>query len=166
MCYSCIKGAWLRVAPEVLRQQGNDRATPELLDSFESLAFVLQSAACFDKEHARGHANPICFATAVVAEQMVGSVKNDGANLSPDRMLRFLRQALRRMNTVEDLNPYGRAVTVGLLEMPGLLRELNDMLLSDEGNNVPVEEIASVSPDGSAAVTPAAAAEGRIDNKE
>ena len=79
-------------------------------------------------DHARGHANPLTFATAVVAEQMAASIKHDGgASLTPQRMLHFLQQALRRMNTVGDPNPYGRAATgVGQMQ-----RQLNDMLLPD-----------------------------------
>ena len=126
MCYTCIKHVWLKVAPEVLAQQGNARATAALLDDFTQFASVLQSAACFDVKHSDGHANPLTFATAVVAEQMAASING---NLSPERMLRFLRQALRRMNTVEDLNPYGRAVIVGIEEIPNLLLQLNEMLL-------------------------------------
>jgi len=131
MCYHCVTSYWLTVAPEVLKQQGNARATAALLAAFEQFAFALQSAKCFYTDHVDGHANPLTFATAVVAEQMVVSIEQDGANLSPDRMLRFLRQALRRMNTVEDLNPYGRAV-VGVEEMPAVLLQLNDMLLPDK----------------------------------
>lgn len=59
-------------------------------------------------------------------------VSRSWAGLSPEHMLRFLRQALRRMNTVRDPNPYGRAVT-GVAVMPAALRQLNAMLLPDDG---------------------------------
>ena len=132
MCYHCIASEWLKVVPLVLEQQHNTAATPELLDRFTSLASVIQSGATFDHDdHSNGHANPLTFATSVVAEQMMDCILNDSASLSPERMLRFLRQALRRMNTVGDLNPYGRAVT-GVAQMPAALNQLNTMLLEDE----------------------------------
>ena len=130
MCYHCVAHSWLQVAPAVLQQQHSERPTVQLLETFTSWASVVQSAAGFDAEdHARGHANPLTFATVVVAEQMAASIKHDGgASLTPQRMLHFLQQALRRMNTVGDPNPYGRAVT-GVGQMPAVLRQLNDMLL-------------------------------------
>ena len=132
MCYHCVAHSWLQVAPAVLQQQHSERPTVQLLETFTSWASVVQSAAGFDAaDHARGHANPLTFATVVVAEQMAASIKHDGgASLTPQRMLHFLQQALRRMNTVDDCNPYGRAA-IGVGQMPAVLRQLNDMLLPD-----------------------------------
>uniref|UniRef100_A0A7S4RAW6 Uncharacterized protein n=1 Tax=Ditylum brightwellii TaxID=49249 RepID=A0A7S4RAW6_9STRA len=131
MCYHCMETAWLRVVPAVLQQQNNAHPTAELLENFKALASAMKAGASFDRNHVHGHDNPLTFATAVVAEQMIASISDDdGANLTPRRMLDFSRQALRRMNTVEDHDPYGRAVA-GVREMPRVLRQLNDALLPD-----------------------------------
>ena len=65
------------------------------------------------------------------AEQVAATIQHDSASLTPQRMLRFMQQALRRMNTVEDPNPYGRAV-IGVEQMPAALQQLNDMLLQPD----------------------------------
>ena len=134
MCYHCVAHQWLQTAPEVLREQDNEYASAQLLSRFKEWASVVQSAAYFDAhDHAQGHANPLTFATAVVAEQMAASIQHDSANLTPQRMLRFMQQTLRRMNTVEDPNPYGRAA-LGVAQMPAVLHQLNDMLLQPMSN--------------------------------
>ena len=132
MCYHCIAHKWLQAAQEVLRQQHNEHASAQLLSTFKDWAYVVHSAASFDAHnHAQGHANPLTFATSVVAEQMLASIQHDSASLSPQRMLRFMQQTLRRMNTVEDPNPYGRAA-IGIEQMPAVLDQLNDMLLQPD----------------------------------
>ena len=129
MCYHCVAHSWLQAAAEVLREQHNEYPSAQLLSRFKDWASVVQSAASFDAhDHSQGHANPLTFATAVVAEQMAASIQHDSANLTPQRMLRFMQQTLRRMKTVEDPNPYGRAAT-GVERMPAVLHQLNDMLL-------------------------------------
>ena len=135
MCYSCIAHTWLEVAPLVLEQQHNVAATPELLASFTSLASVIKSGATFDHDdHSNGHANPLTFATSVVAEQMMDCIRNDSASLPPERMLRFLPSIAQnehrgRSQSVWQSN--GRAVT-GVGQMPVALNQLNTMLSKDE----------------------------------
>lgn len=133
MCYHCVAHSWLQAAAAVLREQHNEQPSAQLLSSFKDWASVVHSAACFDAhDHTQGHANPLTFATAVVAEQMAASIQHDSASLTPQRMLRFMQQALRRMNTVEDPNPYRRAAT-GVERMPAALQQLNGMLLPNNG---------------------------------
>ena len=132
MCYHCVAHSWLQAAPAVLREQHNEQPSAHLLSRFKDWASVVQSAACFDADdHAQGHGNPLTFATTVVAEQVAATIQHDSASLTPQRMLRFMQQALRRMNTVEDPNPYGRAV-IGVEQMPAALQQLNDMLLQPD----------------------------------
>ncbi len=136
MCYHCVAHSWLQAAPEVLQEQHNEQPSAQLLSKFKDWASVVQSAACFDADdHAQGHANPLTFATAVVAEHMAAVIHHDITSLTPQRMLKFMQQALRRMNTVQDPNPYGRAVT-GVERMHAVLPQLNNMLLQPD-NDLP-----------------------------
>lgn len=136
MCYGCLAASWLKVAPMTIQQQTNDHPTPELLACFEYWAYVLESSSRFDdgQDHANGRRNPLTFATVVVAKQVVSFTKQNRADLTPQRMLQFLRQALRRMNSVEDHNPTGGAVT-GVGQMPAVLQQLNEILFLGAEDN-------------------------------
>ena len=127
MCYHCLKKMLLETSEKALGESGSADASQELLDGYESLIDALRSSSDWSASDgtAQGHTNPLTFSYAVVAKQM----KQEWAQAptTPRQMTAFLRQVVKRMLSVEDINPYGKAV-LGVDVMPAVIKSLANQL--------------------------------------
>ncbi|CAB9523084.1 expressed unknown protein [Seminavis robusta] len=99
-------------------------------DNYVDLVACLHTLAkdCNRRSPGNGHADPLAFSCAVVAEQMLSQLKDANFVLTPHLMMSNLKQVIRRMQTVDDPDPYGCAVQMGVKDCHSMVRIMAEKL--------------------------------------
>mmetsp|Transcript_42551 Transcript_42551/g.83654 ORF Transcript_42551/g.83654 Transcript_42551/m.83654 type:complete len:131 (+) Transcript_42551:100-492(+) len=126
MCYHCLEKIFLKTADALLKEVASPEASEELQSEWGGFVYALHSSAKWSNysySNGEGKANPLTFSYAIVAEQMKKDFYDTSNVTTPQQMLAFFKQTLKRMSTVSNHNPYGKAV-IGVERMPAVLEKL------------------------------------------
>mmetsp|Transcript_49744 Transcript_49744/g.58041 ORF Transcript_49744/g.58041 Transcript_49744/m.58041 type:complete len:129 (+) Transcript_49744:491-877(+) len=126
MCYHCLERIFLEITETFLKELESVKASRDLQDQYAGLVYALNGESCFERK-ASGLRDPLTFSCAVVAEQMKNQLEQEQEPLAPEQMMTYLRQVVKRMLTVEEVNPYGKAM-IGVEVMPDVLQSLKSKL--------------------------------------
>jgi hypothetical protein len=123
MCYHCLSKCLLGISDSILAEKDAKQASEGLLNEYGNfVSILLLSSKWSEDSKGAGKTNPLTFSFIVVAEHMKEEWEKP-TKTTPKQMKAFLEQVVKRMATVEQVNPYDKAV-LGSNVMPPVVQTL------------------------------------------